>query len=172
MFLADEGACPDVVNKWECLFLPATSCPWPDVVLNCHSEGCLPIDERGFLSSLSPDGQIIKESEFQAKISSLPLPKREKAVIAAPMYQSKDPANLITAETSWTQSRGGGDQLESHFLYGVVTRFNAKFRELVQEVMVSGHLKSMLIMYISYNYNFLLSLFMLDQIYLLCKGYG
>ena len=131
MFLADENACPHIINKWECLFLPSTSCPWPDVVKSCHSESCVPIDERGYLSSASSKGIIIKEEELRNKISPFPQLNRDKTVRPAVMYQSNHPDGIITADTSLTQSRGGGDVLESHFLYGVVTRFNAHFRGLV-----------------------------------------
>jgi len=103
-------------------------------VKKCHSEDCVPIDDRGYLSSASAKGVIIKDEELRNKISPLPQLKRDKTVSPAVMYQSKHPDSIITAQTSFTQARGGGDVLESHFLYGVVTRFNAHFRGLVQEV--------------------------------------
>ena len=131
VFLADESACPDIVNKWECLFLPPTTCPWPDIMTNCHSQGCLPIDDRGFLSSASTSGVVIKQTELSEKLNSFPAPDKSQTVVAGTVYHSSDPYTVSPA-TSKTTSRGGGEVLESHFLYGVATRFNHRFRELVQ----------------------------------------
>jgi len=33
--------CPDVVNKWECAFLPVTSCALPESVTHCHTSNCV-----------------------------------------------------------------------------------------------------------------------------------
>lgn len=122
VFLADEHACPDIVNKWECLFLPPTTCPWPTAVT----------DGRGYLSSPSTGIKITKE-DITKRLELLPDLGINEFVTAGNVFASSDPY-MISPNTSRVSSRGGGSVLDSHFLYGVVTRFNARFRAIVQQV--------------------------------------
>lgn len=126
VFLADEHACPDIVNKWECLFLPPTTCPW--------STAAVPhLDGHGYLSSPTPTGVTITKEDMTKRLKLLPDPVINEFVTAGKVFASSDPYQ-ISPSTSVLSSRGGGSVLDSHFLYGVVTRFNARFRAIVQEV--------------------------------------
>ena len=133
VFLADESACPDIVNKWECLFLSPTTCPWSGIMENCHSQSCLPIDNRGFRSTATSSGVSITHEELSKKLNSFPQLKNRLTVTAGMLYQSSDPYT-VTPASSIKVERGGGEMLESHFLYGVATRFNTRFRGLVQDL--------------------------------------
>jgi len=133
VFLADESACPDIVNKWECLFLSPTTCPWSGIMENCHSQSCLPTDDRGFRSTATSSGVSITHEELSKKLNSFPQLKNRLTVTAGMLYQSSDPYT-VTPASSIKVERGGGEMLESHFLYGVATRFNARFRGLVQDL--------------------------------------
>ena len=125
VFLADEKACPDIMNKWECLFLPPTTCPWSNAVTN--------FDGRGFLSSAIATGAYITKEDMMQRLNRLPDPVINEFVTAGNIFASSDPYH-ITTNTTVQSVIGGGSVLNSHFLYGVATRFNARFRELVQQV--------------------------------------
>ena len=131
VFLADEFACPQTINKWECLFLPPTTCPWPDVITNCHSRDCLPIDGRSFLSSASPKGVTVNESQIAAIMSKFKGPENYKQMPVGVSMYSNDINNVITSMTTAMGTKDTGDIHGLFALYGVMTRFNSVFRGLV-----------------------------------------
>jgi len=125
VFLADEHACPDIVNKWECLFLPPTTCPWAHAVMN--------FDGRGYFSSAIATSVNITKEDMIQRLKLFPDPVINEFVTVGNISASSDPYH-ITLNTTVRSEYGGGSVLNSHFLYGVTTRFNARFRNLVQQV--------------------------------------
>ena len=78
VFLADEGACPDILNKWECLFLPPTTCPWPEAMRECHRRECLP-----FSTSAAA------EAEMKAELDKISRPRKpEISILGSFLMQS------------------------------------------------------------------------------------
>ena len=135
VFLADESACPTVINKWECLFLPSTTCTLPDAITNCHNRECLPMDEKVYFNSASAAGVNLKREDMDKLMQNFPSPENNKAVPKAPMaYCTDKESNIISTRSSKWITRDVGSVHGMFALYGVLTRFNTAFRGFVQEV--------------------------------------
>jgi len=134
VFLADEFACPHTVNKWECLFLPSTTCTWPNAITNCHARECLPVDEKVHFSSASASGTSISREGIQSAMDRHSSPVNTYKLEQAPMaYTSDKKNNAITSETVQWGKIDSPDAHNLFALYGVFTRFNSIFGGLVQE---------------------------------------
>lgn len=134
VFLADELACPQTVNKWECLFLPSTTCTWPDVITSCHARECLPKDGNVHFSSASASGTLIRRDAMQSAMQRHSGPVNTYRIMEVQMVYSTDKEyNTITSQTAQWVKIGSPDVHSLFALYGVFTRFNSVFGGLVQE---------------------------------------
>mmetsp|Transcript_22622 Transcript_22622/g.32522 ORF Transcript_22622/g.32522 Transcript_22622/m.32522 type:complete len:524 (+) Transcript_22622:96-1667(+) len=135
VFLADENACPQIMNKWECLFLSPTSCPWSDVV-QCQTPSldCLPYNKRGCWSSAASGSEVITDETMNKRLAAFPVGPPHITGQSSVIFQSNDPQSIVTTASTISINRGGEAVLSNHFLFGVATRFNGVFRGLVQEV--------------------------------------
>jgi len=77
---------------------------------------------------------VISDEDLHKKLSSTATLPPNLVGESSVVLQSKDPRGIITNESSFSFLRGGESVLSSHFLYGVMTRFNAVFRGLVQDL--------------------------------------
>jgi hypothetical protein len=120
-FLADPESCPEIVNKWECLFLPATNCPWPDLALHCRNSSCA--SRELCYNSATPGGVVVNSAEIRDILQKrmLPLPDHIPQVGLALTMQSNHADGLITPSAIETTTRGGGSALESHFIHENLT---------------------------------------------------
>ena len=134
VFLADEFACPQTVNKWECLFLPSTTCSWPDVITSCHARECLPKDSNVHFSSASASGTPIRRDAMESAMRRHSSPVNAYRIAEVQMVYSTDKENnTITSQTAEWVKIGSPDVHSLFALYGVFTRFNSVFGGLVQE---------------------------------------
>ena len=140
MFLADENACPNVVNKWECLFLKSTSCEWPESVLNCQGKKC---GERGAFSNATALGVGISSQEISEKLRKFTVPNDLRDKIAGTILMHSNETDSITEQNTVSLARGidGGRFLDSHFIFGVMVRYNSAFLRHVLEMEVDFRMK-------------------------------
>eukprot|EP00597_Dinobryon_sp_UTEXLB2267_P019130 CAMPEP_0201114624 /NCGR_PEP_ID=MMETSP0812-20130820/78496_1 /ASSEMBLY_ACC=CAM_ASM_000668 /TAXON_ID=98059 /ORGANISM="Dinobryon sp., Strain UTEXLB2267" /LENGTH=361 /DNA_ID=CAMNT_0047378269 /DNA_START=149 /DNA_END=1234 /DNA_ORIENTATION=- len=134
VFLADKESCPNVINKWECLFLPSTTCTWPDVVTNCHNRDCLPMDSKVYYNSASASGLSASREQVDMNNRQFPSPPHTSEALSLIQYHCKNPDNIITAESSTMRKQQCDDVHGNFALYGSLMRFNSAFRNEVQEV--------------------------------------
>eukprot|EP01036_Dinobryon_divergens_P025314 gene25314-33845_t len=88
VFLADEDACPEILNKWECLFLPPTTCPWPEAMLECHRRECLP-----FSSSASA------AADLKARLDKLSRPRKFEVPILTSFLMKSNSTDSYTEKS-------------------------------------------------------------------------
>lgn len=100
VFLADESACPTVINKWECLFLPSTTCTWPEAITKCHQRECLPMDEKVYFNSASSAGVNLKREDMDKIMQKFPSPDNWQVPRAPMAYCGDKERNIISGRSS------------------------------------------------------------------------
>lgn len=103
-FISAED-CPDVVNKWECAFLPVTNCSLPRSVTHCTGENCVvsgvrdTIMSSAIFNSASEDATSIEGGSAELNAA--------KELTKRPLHTN---AKLMEALAVQAKSEGAGTQ--------------------------------------------------------------
>jgi hypothetical protein len=135
--------CPHTINKWECSFLPTSSCPIPDVVANCTAKNCVQKvigDTRwstAIFDSASAGGKFVQvESKDWERVKALgSKPSQENGVLRSEMeLASRAPGLGVRYALPYTdvafdsQMHYEGDQYVDHFMI----RYSAFYRDRIR----------------------------------------
>lgn len=142
VFLADSNACSTIKNKWQCLFANSTSCLTPNVVTNCYDRNCLPIGK--VYSKASLEGVLLSDDQVKSlyKNNDNIIKKFEYNNLLKQSVRIKttDDSNIFTINKIVKQTES--IEVEYHkvnLVFGMLTRFNSKFRNDVQQVCLFLH---------------------------------
>jgi hypothetical protein len=137
-----DSNCGNIVNKWLCIFLPSTNCTVPD---NLRSVS--PADEK---NRLYIDNKLLTESEaltFRSQWKAKPsFDYSFNYFYDCIRMKSKHYDNMITTDTTevWKDSVDFHHQ-SINLLFGILTKFNLNFLDVIQKRMIDIRLSKNLI---------------------------
>ena len=144
--------CTNIINKYECISLPSTTCPLPISFLN-GSDSIRKYGDRVYFTEASPKGVIIPQNDIHKynaekesdknlisyRVSSEMEPHERKVYRIHPQHgylvTGTNPHitnNTITMSLSVNKKgMGGGEGIKT--LYGYIYRYNSEFRMKMQQ---------------------------------------
>jgi hypothetical protein len=129
----DAQSCPNLINKWECLFLPSTNCTLPSILTNCHDRHCLSrLWGNDFFTTATSNGTRITDEEHDSYVDYIRThyPKTIHKIVSPTFLglKSRRPLDKIDLEHTVSTMHEIRAIERILLMNGVLQRFNYFFR--------------------------------------------